>query len=446
MKNIKSSPESSNIAEILAKTLTLAKEQGATDAAVVVSHDEGFSVDVRMQVTENVAFHEDKSISVVVYYGQQKGSAVSTDLRLPALQRTVLAACDIAKVSAADPCFGLPDRALMQREHPDLALDYPWPHSVEDSIAIARECEQLALAEDNRISNSDGANFTTNRFYHAFANTAGGAGSLWGTRHSMSISLICEDKQGMQRDYAYATTRNPALMPTPQSISKEAVLRTVSRLSPKKIKTGKYPVVFSPRAAPGLIGSFISAISGGNLYRKNTFLLDSLHTQVFPEWVEIKEEPWILGGLGSAPFDGEGVPTRNNCFVENGRVQQYVLGSYAARRMGLTTSANSDGVHNLWVKANASSTEDLLKAMGTGLLVTELMGQGVNMTTGDYSRGAQGFWVEDGQIQYPVDEMTLASNLKDLFLSIAAISADSDPNYATRCGAIWVPEMTVGGR
>lgn len=446
MKNIKSSPESSNIADILAQTLALAKEQGATDAAVVVSHDEGFSVDVRMQVTENVAFHEDKSISVVVYYGQQKGSAVSTDLRLPALQRTVAAACEIAKVSAADPCFGLPDRELMRDEHPDLALDYAWPHNVEDSIAMARACEQFALAEDSRISNSDGANFTTNRFYHAFANTVGGRGSLWGTRHSMSISLICEDKRGMQRDYAYATTRNPTLMPTPEAIAKEAVARTVSRLSPKKVKTGKYPVVFSPRVAPGLMGSFISAISGGNLYRKNSFLLNSLHTQVFPEWLVIKEEPWILGGLGSAPFDGEGVPTRNNCFVENGHVQQYVLGSYAARRMGLMTTANSDGVHNLWVKANAHTTEELLKQMDTGLLITELMGQGVNMTTGDYSRGAQGFWVEGGEIQYPVDEITLAANLKDLFLSITAISADSDPNYATRCGAIWVPEMTVGGR
>lgn len=446
MKNIKSSPESSNIEDILAKTLALAKERGATDAAVVVSHDEGFSVDVRMQVTENVAFHEDKSISVVVYYGQQKGSAVSTDLRLPALERTVSAACDIAKVSAADPCFGLPDKVLMQRVHPDLALDYTWPYSVEDSIAMAKDCEQIALAQDKRISNSDGANLTTNRFYHAFANTVGGSGNVWGTRHSMSISLIAQDKQGMQRDYAYATTRNPVLMSKPAAIAQDAVARTVSRLSPKKLKTGKYSVVFSPRVAPGLISSFISAISGGNLYRKNSFLLDSLHMQVFPEWVNITEEPWLLGGLGSAPFDGEGVPTRNNCFVEKGRVQQYVLGSYAARRMGLSTTANSDGVHNLWVKPNAKSTDDLVKEMGKGILVTEMMGQGVNMTTGDYSRGAQGFWVEHGEVQYPIDEITLAANLKDLLLSINAISADSDPNYATRCGAIWVPEMTVGGR
>lgn len=431
--------------ELMEDVLARSKAQGATDAMVSVNHDSGYSVDVHMGAVETVSFSEDQGVSLVVYIGHRKGAASSTDTSPAALDALVTHACDIARVSAADPFFGLADRDLMTKIYPDLHLYHPWSLSPPEAIEKALACENLALSSDKRISNSDGVNLSTYEFCHAFANTLGGEGLIQGTRHSISCSLIAKDDKGMQRDYDYTTARNSKDLTNIEELAKSTVQRATSRLGAKKVKTQKLPVLFSSRVSSGLFGSFINAISGSNLYRKNTFLLDCLEKPIFPQGFKIYEQPYLLGALGSAPFDGEGVPTRNNIFVEDGRVQQYVLGSYSARRLGLKTTANSGGVHNLTVDANAGDLNELLQKMGKGLLVTELMGQGVNGLTGDYSRGASGFWVENGEIQFPVEEITIAGNLKDMFKSIVAVGNDRNPNSATRCGSVLIEQMTVAG-
>ncbi|MDX1836599.1 metalloprotease PmbA [Legionella taurinensis] len=434
-----------NLKALMQEVLALAKAKGASDAAVSVNHDSGFSVDVRMRDVETVSFNEDKGVSLTVYFGHRKGSASSTDTSPKALDAMVNAACDIARVSAADPCFGLADRELMTNEHPDLDLYHPWDITPVEAIERALACETHALSLDKRIANSDGVNFGTYTYSYGYANTYGGEGVMRGSRHSLSCSLISREGEGMQRDYDYTTARHASELKSPKELAESAVQRAVSRLGARKIKTQKLPVIFSSRVSSGLISSFVGAISGSNLYRKSSFLLDSIDKQVFPKGFRIYEQPRLLRALGSSAFDGEGVPTRNNVLVEDGRVCQYVLGSYSARRLGLKTTANSDGVHNLTVDANAGDLQSLLKQMGTGLLVTELMGQGVNGLTGDYSRGATGFWVKDGEIQHPVEEITIASNLKDMFLAIAAVGTDINPNIATRCGSILISQMMVAG-
>lgn len=425
--------------------LDRAKKQGATDATVSVNHDSGYSVDVRMREVETVAFSEDKAVSLVVYFGKRKGSASSTDTSPIALEAMVAAACEIAKVSAPDPCFGLADPKLMTKEHPDLDLYHPWDLGPAQAIEMALACEAHALDLDPRIGNSDGVNISTYAFCNGFANTVGGAGLIQGTRHSISCSLIAKQGESMQRDYDYTTARNAANLINIQQLAASAVDRATSRLGAKQIKTQKVPVLFSSRLSSGLISSFINAISGGNLYRKNTFLLDSLGQQIFPKTIQIYEQPHLPGALGSIPCDAEGVPTRNNRFVEDGIVKLYALGCYSARRLGMETTANAGGVHNLTVDPTAGGLDELIKTMGTGLLVTELMGQGVNGITGDYSRGASGFWVEDGVIVHPVEEITIASNLKDVFKHIVAVGNDINPNISTRCGSILVDEMMIAG-
>lgn len=430
---------------LMEQVLQKAKARGATDVAVSVNYDSGFSVDVRLREVETVSFHEDKAVSLVVYFGHRKGSASSTDTSAEALEAIVNAACDIAAVSSEDPCFGLADKALMTRSHPSLDLYHPWQIEPSEAIAQGLQCEDYALQKDKRITNSDGVNVSTANFHHAYANTHGCLGFIRGSTHSISCSLIAESGSGMQRDYDYTVSRRANELLSLERIADGAVERTVSRLDARKIKTMRVPVIFSSRVSSGLIANFISAISGSNLYRKNSFLLDSLGKVVFPEWVNIYERPHILGALGSSPFDSEGVTTRDNQFVEQGRVAQYVLGSYSARRLGLQTSANADGVHNLTVDSNAGDLSDLVSKMQRGLIITELMGQGINGLTGDYSRGASGFWVEQGAIQYPVEEFTIAGNLKDMFLGICAIGNDRDPNLATRCGSVLIDSMMIGG-
>lgn len=434
-----------NLKALMQDVLARAKAKGASDAAVSVNHDSGFSVDVRMKDVETVSFNEDKGVSLTVYFGHRKGSSSSTDTSPKALDAMVNAACEIAKVSAADPCFGLADKELMTKEHPDLDLYHPWVITPVEAIERALACETHALGLDKRITNSDGVNLGTYTYSYGYANTHGGEGIMRGSRHSLSCSLISREGESMQRDYDYTTARHASELKSPKELAESAVERAVKRLGARKIKTQKLPVIFSSRVSSGLISSFISAISGSNLYRKNSFLLDSIGKQVFPQGFRIYEQPRLLRALGSSAFDGEGVPTRDNVLVEDGRVCQYVLGSYSARRLGLKTTANSDGVHNLTVDANAGDLQSLLKHMGTGLLVTELMGQGVNGLTGDYSRGATGFWVKDGEIQHPVEEITIASNLKDMFLNIAAVGTDINPNIATRCGSILISHMMVAG-
>lgn len=430
---------------LMEQVLEKAKARGATDVAVSVSYDTGFSVDVRVREVETVSFHEDKGVSLVVYFGHRKGSASSTDTSRDAIASAVNAACDIALVSSEDPCFGLADRELMTKNHPNLDLYHPWQIEPSEAINQALQCEEYALQKDKRITNSDGVNVSTANFHHGYANTHGCFGFLRGSMHSISCSLIAENASGMQRDYDYTVSRVANQLTPLDQLAVRAVDRTVSRLDARKLPTMRVPVIFSSRVSSGLIGSFMGAISGSNLYRKNSFLLDSLGKVVFPEWVNIYERPHLLGALGSAPFDSEGVPTRDNQFVEQGRVAQYVLGSYSARRLGLQTSANADGAHNLTVEPNAGDLNDLIKKMQRGLIITELMGQGVNGLTGDYSRGASGFWVEDGAIQYPVEEFTVAGNLKDMLLGICAIGNDRNPNISTRCGSILIDSMMIGG-
>jgi len=429
--------------------LKRARSKGATDAVVSVNHDHGFGVDVRMGAVETVAFSEEKGVSVAIYIGHKKGSATSSDTSPSALDAMVNAAYEIAKVSAEDPCSGLPDAELISLDYPELDLLHPWMITPEEAGQLAETCETHARDLDKRIHNSDGVNFSTYNFCNGFANSRGFLGIVESSRHGMSCSLLAQEGTNnngvMQRDYAYTTARHPdGLMPIDE-LAALAVKRTTDRLSPRKIKTQKTPVIFSSRVSSSLLSSLIQAISGTSLYRKNSFLLDSIGQTIFPDNINIYEVPHLLGALGSTPFDGEGIITRSNRLIEAGILQQYVLSSYSARKLGLKTTANCGGVANLTIDPTAGDLTELLKTMDRGLLVTELMGQGVNGITGDYSRGASGFWVEHGQIQYPVDEITIAGNLKDMFLNILSVGSDINPSTATRCGSILVEEMTVAG-
>ena len=433
------------LSTLMHDVLARARRQGATDASVAVNHDSGFSIDARMGAVETVAFSEDNAVSICVYQGFRKGAASSTDTSPAALDAMISAAMDIAHVSAADPCFGLADKELMSTDHTDLDLCHPWSITPSEAIEMALSCEKQALAMDKRIANSDGVNVSTYTFSHGYANSHGFSGVVHSSRHSMSCSLIAKEGDAMQRDYDYTTARNAGLLLPIELLARSAVDRAVSRLGASPIKTQKVPVLFSSRLSSGLFSSFIGAISGSNLYRKNSFLMDSIGQQVFPAGIRVYEQPHLLGALGSASFDGEGVQTRNNVWVEDGKVSQYVLGSYSARKLGLKTTGNSGGVYNLTIDPTAGDLTDLLHTMDRGLLVTELMGQGVNGLTGDYSRGASGFWVEGGKIQFPVDEITIAGNLKDMFAGIVAIGHDINPNIATRCGSVLIEQMMVAG-
>ncbi|RUQ89052.1 metalloprotease PmbA [Legionella septentrionalis] len=443
--NIQQVKSTEELRKIMQEVLACAHEQGASDASVTVNRDQGFSVNVRMGEVETVEFSEDKEMSVTVYFDKRKGHASSTDTSSASIRAMVTAACDIARVSAADPCFGLADADLINNCYPELDLCHPWDITPPKAIEMALACERHALAQDKRIVNTDGVSLSSYNFTHGYADTHDAGGVLYGTRHSMSCSLIAQEGDAMQRDYDYTTARHFKDLLALDLLAERAAERTISRLNARKIKTQKVPVLFSSRLSGGLFSAFVSAISGSNLYRKNSFLLDSLGEQIFPEYVQIYEQPHLLRALGSAPFDGEGVPTRNNVFVKEGKLCQYVLGSYSARKLGLKTTANSGGVFNLTIDPTHGGFQELLQLLGTGLLVTELMGHGINILTGDYSRGAAGFWVENGEIQYPVEEITIAGNLKNMFRNMVAVGDDLNPNSATRCGSVLIEQMTVAG-
>ena len=446
-KNINSNELESRkeLTALMQNILEKAHKQGASDAAVSVNHDHGFSVDARMGQVETVAFSDDRGVSITVYKGFRKGSASSTDTSPAAIHAMVTAAIDIAEVSAEDPCFGLAEKELMCTEFPELDLCYPWDITPSDAIEMAIKCEQHALSMDKRITNSDGVNISSYTFCHGYANSHGFSGLTDCSRHSISCSLIAKEKNAMQRDYDYSTVRNPFDLVPIDVLASGAVERAISRLGARSIKTQQLPVVFSSRLSSGLFSSCINAISGSNLYRKNSFLVDSIGLQLFPKNIRMYDQPHLRGALGSAAFDAEGVKTRPNVWVEDGKICQYVLGTYSARKMGLQTSANSGGVFNLTVDATAGDLSDILKKMGRGLLVTDLMGQGVNLLTGDYSRGASGFWIEDGEIQYPVEGITIAGNLKDMLGAIVAVGTDINPNSSTRCGSVLIERMMVAG-
>jgi len=425
--------------------LQQATKQGASAAEVGVSHSSGLSVTVRQGDVETLEHNNDKGLGVTVYFGQTKASASTSDLRPEAIADTVKAACGIAQHTQADEFAGLADASLMATSFPDLSLYHSWDVSAEQAIEIAMECEQAGFDVDSKINNSEGATVSSHQGGRIYANSHGFVGSSTSTRHSLSCTLIADDERGMQRDYWYDIARDAADLDSALAIGQRAARNTLRRLNARTIKTGTYPVIFAAEIAPSLFSQLISAIRGGALYRKSTFLLDHLGKQIFPEFIHIHEQPYLLKALGSAAYDGEGVATQTRNIVQEGVLQGYVLDSYSARKLNMTTTANSGGVHNLTIDSGDLDFAALLKEMGTGIVVTETMGMGVNIVTGDYSQGAAGFWVENGEIQYPIDEFTIASNLKDMFMGIQAIGNDVEKRGNTRTGSVWINEMTVAG-
>lgn len=436
--------------EMSESVLGLAKAAGASAVEAEISLGFGQNVSVRMGETETIEYNRDKGMSVTVYFGQQKGHASTSDLSPQALQDTVDAACNIARYTAQDEFCGLADAALMAKNIPDLDLHHPWQISVEQALEIAKECESAARAVDSRINNSEGASVSTYEGMFAYANSHGFAGGYPSSRHSIGCSVIAEDNNNMQRDYWYTSARCADDLDSAQFVGRLAGERTVRRLNCRRIKTAQVPVLFEASLASGLISSLVGAISGGNLYRKSSFLLDSLGKQVMSPIVNIYEDPHLKRGLASTSFDNEGVATKPRTLVQDGVLQGYMLSSYSARKLGMVSTGNAGGNHNLIVRHGGGDSESLdfnglLKTMDTGLLVTELLGQGLNMVTGDYSRGAAGFWVENGAIAYPVEEITIAGNMADMFKQIVAIGNDMLVQGSKQTGSILIERMTVAG-
>lgn len=426
--------------------LQLAKTAGASAAEAEVSLGFGQNVSVRMNETETIEYNRDKGVSVTVYFGQQKGHASTSDLSLQALQDTVAAACNIARYTAQDEFCGLADSALMAKDIPDLDLHHPWDLTVDQAIKLAQECESVARAVDSRITNSEGASVSTYEGMFAYANSNGFNGGYASSRHGLSCSVIADDgDDNMQRDYWYTSARAPGDLESAAYVGRLAGERTVKRLNSRRIKTAQVPVMFDASLSSGLISHLISAISGGSLYRKSSFLLDSLGKQVMSPFVTIEEKPHLLRGLASSPFDNEGVATKPRTLVKNGVLQGYMLSSYSARKLGMVSTGNAGGNHNLIVSHSDLDFNAMLETMGTGLLVTELLGHGINMVTGDYSRGAAGFWVENGVIVHAVEEITIAGNLKDMLNQIVAIGNDVLVQGSKQVGSILIENMTVAG-
>jgi PmbA protein len=427
------------------RLLDLARARGVTQAEVSCSEEAGLSVNVRMGEVETVESTRDRGIAVTVYFGRRKGSASTADLREASLLATVEQACAIAKYTEDDPAAGLADAALMARDLPEFDSWHPWSIDADRAIDLALACEQAGRDADARVENSDGASLSSGRSLSVYANSHGFIGGERSTHHSLGCALIAGRGDEMQRDGWYTFGLASSDLESPTAVGRRAAERAVSRLAPRPLRTGEYPVLFAADMARSLVGHLIGAISGGALYRGASFLVDSQGTQLFPAWLSINERAFLQHGLRSAAFDAEGVATRESAIVTDGVLQRYVLGSYSARKLGLATTANAGGVHNLDVSANAGGFDEMLARMGRGLLVTELMGHGANTTTGDYSRGAAGFWVEDGKLQYPVDGVTVAGNLRDMFQCIDAVGTDIDPRSHIRTGSILVSRMTVAG-
>jgi len=426
--------------------LAEAKKQGADQAEVSVSVDAGLSVNVRRGELEQVEFNQDKGFGITLYMGQRKGSASTSDSNINAIADTVSAAKNIAKYTEDDPCSGLAAAELMPAEVPQLDLFHPWSVTPEAAADLAIQCETSGLEADSRLTNSEGAQVNTQQSLRVYGNSHGFVGAYAGTRHGMSCVLIAQDEDGMQRDYWYSVARDSNDLESAAAVGREAAQRTLARLSPRQAPTGTYPVLYSAQVASGLIGHLLGAISGGALYRRSSFLLDSLGETVLPTWLSLVERPHLTGALASAGFDGDGVATYEKAFVEDGVVASYILSTYSGRKLDMPTTANAGGVFNLDVEGPQNSLDELLGRMGTGLYVTELMGQGVNGVTGDYSRGAAGFWVEDGKMQYPVAELTIAGNLKDMYAGIMALGDDVDYRGSIRSPSILVERMTIAGQ
>jgi PmbA protein len=432
--------------QVARRSLEIAKQKGASDAEVEVSAAVGQSVTVRRGEVETVEYNRDKGLGITVYFGQRRGNASTSDLSAEAVERTVEAACAIARHTAADDAAGLPDAArLFRGETSDLDLFHPWGLTVEQSIELARRCEAAALAVDRRISNSEGATVSAYDSDFVLANTRGFCNGFPSSKASVSCAVVAEDKGGMQRDYWYTTQRDPARLEDIEQVGRIAGERTVRRLGGRRIATMEAPVIFEANVAGSLVSHFVSAASGSSLYRRSSFLLDRLGTEVFSPAVEILEDPHQRGEMASAWFDAEGVATAPRPVVRNGVLEGWFLSTYSARKLGLETSGNAGGNHNLVVRPGELDLDGLVRRMGRGFLVTELMGQGVNPVTGDYSRGASGFWVEGGEIRHPVEEVTIAGNLLDMYRAISAVGRDVLVRGSKQSGSILVERMTIAG-
>ena len=422
-----------------------ARDKGATACEVDVSEGFGQSVGVRCNEVETIEFNRDKGIGITVYAGQRKGYASTSDFSPLALRETVEAALDIARFTAEDDCAGLADAELMAKNYPDLDLYHPWALTVEDAISTALRCEQAAFAASPLVSNSEGASVLTQQAHFVSANSLGFMGGYPTSRHYISCSVIAGEHDAMQRDDWYTTRRAADELDDAASVGRIAAERAVARLGGRKVKTGEFPVLFEAPLAAGLLGSLVHAASGGALYRKSSFLVDHLGKRVMPEFVNISERPHIRRGLGSSAFDSDGVATRDREIVTGGILQGYFLSAYTARKLGMQTTGNAGGSHNLIIEPGQHDLDGLLKQMGRGLLVTELLGHGINYVTGDYSRGAAGYWVENGKIAYPVEEITIAGNLKAMLAGIVAVGNDVQVRGSKQTGSILVDRMTVAG-
>jgi len=431
--------------DLAADALARAATSGADATEVGASLGTGLSVTVRKGEVETLEHQRDRGFSVTVYFGQRKGSASTSDLSAAALAETVDKACTIARYTAEDTCAGLADAALMARDIPDLDLDHPWELDPDHAVVLARDCEAAGLDSDERISNTEGGSLSSHRSLRVYANSHGFSGGYASTSHSLSCSLIAGRGDEMQRDYWYTVARRAEDLESPAAVGRRAAERALRRVGARRVGTRSVPVIFVAELARGFLGHLVGAIRGAAQYRKASFLLDAAGTQVLPEWFDIDERPHVPRALGSAPFDAEGVATRDRALVAGGILQGYVLSSYSARRLGLRTTGNAGGIHNLLVRPGEAGLEDLMRQMGRGLVVTELMGHGINAVTGDYSRGASGFWVEGGEIVHPVQEVTIAGNLKTLFTDIQAVGSDVDRRGVIQTGSLLIGRMTVAG-
>lgn len=419
--------------------------RGASQAEVLLNEDRGLSVNVRLGEVETVERTRDRGISVTVYFGQRKGHASTADLAPGSLAATVEQACAIARHTEADPAAGLADAARMAREVRGFDSWHPWALDADAAIALAAEAEAAGRAADPRIGNSEGGSVFTGESLSVYANSHGFVGAERDTHHSLSVSLIAGRGDGMQRDYWYTSALSPDELEAPAAVGRRAAERAVARLQPRPVATGEVPVLFAPEVARSLVGHLLAAASGGALYRQASFLLDHRGKRILPPWFQLAERPHLARGLRSTSFDAEGVATSDSDIVRDGVLVRYLLSSYSARKLGLESTANAGGAHNLEVAATARGLDELLSGMKRGLLVTELMGQGANTVTGDYSRGAAGFWVEDGAIAWPVDEATIAGRLPEIFQAIEAVGADRDRRSHVGIGSVLVGRMTVAG-
>ena len=439
-------PATTELEQVINDALNEAKACGASAAEAAITAENGYNVTVRLGEVETVEHNRDNGMGITVYFGHRKGSASTTDTSIDAIRRTVEAACNIAKYTAEDEFSGLADASLMATEFPDLDMNHPWAVDTAGAIELAREAETAALEYDKRINNSEGGSVSSHTGMRVYGNTHGFLNGYKSTYHSASVAVIAEDDGAMERDYWYSSARNGNDLDTMASIGQRAGERTVSRLGARQLSTRKVPVLYAAESASSLLGHFIGAVRGSSLYRKASFLLDQLGEPIFSDNINIYEQAHLVGGLGSSAFDYEGVATSpHRDLVKDGVLQGYVLDSYSSRRLGVETTANAGGTHNLTLEPGKLDAQGLLKEMDTGLLVTELMGSSVNSITGDYSRGAAGFWVQGGEIQYPVAEITIAGNLKEMYKQILEVGNDVDLRRSTRTGSILIEEMTIAG-